>query len=72
LDNIALVDRGIEKVCKLIDEYYEDSLTSFVFTADHGMGDRGRGLLKRPESLMNSTFLKVLTVTAILTILAPL
>ncbi|KAK5582661.1 hypothetical protein RB653_004246 [Dictyostelium firmibasis] len=41
-DNIALVDRGIEKIVKLIEEFYgNDGKTAYVFTADHGMSNRG-------------------------------
>ncbi|KAN0031977.1 hypothetical protein ACTFIV_005850 [Dictyostelium citrinum] len=41
-NNIALVDRGIEKIVKLIEDFYgNDGKTAFVFTADHGMSNRG-------------------------------
>ena len=41
LHNIQIVDRGIEKVCKVIEDFYGDGQTAFVFTADHGMSDWG-------------------------------
>ena len=45
MHNIKVVDDGIRKVVKLIEEYYRhDGKTAYVFTADHGMSNRG-GLL---------------------------
>jgi len=42
LRNIASVDGGIEASVKLIEDYYgHDQRTGYVFTADHGMNDRG-------------------------------
>lgn len=41
LHNIKVVDRGIEEITKLIDDFYADGKTAFVFTADHGMTDWG-------------------------------
>lgn len=42
LDNIKLVDRGVEEMVQLIENFYgNDGKTSYVFTADHGMNNRG-------------------------------
>jgi phosphatidylinositol glycan class N len=41
LHNIKVVDRGVEEITNLIDEFYGDGKTAFVFTADHGMTDWG-------------------------------
>ncbi|CAG8609020.1 6661_t:CDS:10 [Rhizophagus irregularis] len=42
IDNIKVVDEGINKAVRLIEEYYgHDGKTSYVFTADHGMSNRG-------------------------------
>lgn len=41
LHNIQIVDRGVQELTKLIDEFYNDDKTAFVFTADHGMSDWG-------------------------------
>ncbi|KAJ5734322.1 GPI ethanolamine phosphate transferase 1 [Penicillium malachiteum] len=41
LNNIKVVDRGAQAVTKLIEEFYGDDKTAFVFTADHGMNDLG-------------------------------
>lgn len=41
LHNIQIVDRGVKEITKLIDEFYNDDQTAFVFTADHGMSDWG-------------------------------
>lgn len=41
IENILAVDKGIEEVVKLIEDFYKDDKTAYVFTADHGMADRG-------------------------------
>ncbi|KAJ5480871.1 GPI ethanolamine phosphate transferase 1 [Penicillium diatomitis] len=41
LNNIKVVDKGIQAVNKLMDDFYGDEKTAFVFTADHGMNDMG-------------------------------
>ena len=41
LHNIKVVDQGVREMTKLIEDFYGDSKTAFVFTADHGMSDWG-------------------------------
>lgn len=41
LHNIKIVDQGVEEITKLVEEFYGDDKTAFVFTADHGMSDWG-------------------------------
>ena len=41
LHNIKVVDQGVEEITKLIDDFYGDDQTAYVFTADHGMSDWG-------------------------------
>ena len=41
LHNIQIVDQGVEKMTKLIEDFFGDHETAFVFTADHGMSDWG-------------------------------
>jgi len=41
LHNIKIVDEGVMRMTKLIEDYYGDGKTAFVFTADHGMSDMG-------------------------------
>ncbi|KAJ0289624.1 Glycosyl phosphatidyl inositol anchor synthesis [Colletotrichum noveboracense] len=41
LRNIQVVDQGVQKITELIDGFYADDRTAFVFTADHGMSDWG-------------------------------
>ncbi|KAH0558997.1 Glycosyl phosphatidyl inositol anchor synthesis [Trichoglossum hirsutum] len=41
LHNIKIVDRGVEQMTTLIENFYGDGKTAFVFTADHGMSDWG-------------------------------
>ncbi len=41
LHNIKVVDQGVQEITKLIDDFYGDGETAYVFTADHGMSDWG-------------------------------
>ncbi|UKZ73458.1 Glycosyl phosphatidyl inositol anchor synthesis [Trichoderma virens FT-333] len=41
LHNIQIVDKGVQEVTDLIQKFYADDRTAFVFTADHGMSDWG-------------------------------
>ncbi|KAG0324194.1 Glycosyl phosphatidyl inositol anchor synthesis [Dissophora globulifera] len=41
LNNIKIVDAGIKKVTEQLRAFYNDDKTAYVFTADHGMGNRG-------------------------------
>ncbi|KAI4274124.1 MAG: hypothetical protein LQ337_004177 [Flavoplaca oasis] len=41
LHNIKIVDQGVREITKLVDDFYGDGKTAYVFTADHGMSDWG-------------------------------
>ncbi|KAK4176012.1 Phosphatidylinositolglycan class N-domain-containing protein [Triangularia setosa] len=41
LHNIKVVDQGVKEISELIEDFYRDDRTAFVFTADHGMSDWG-------------------------------
>lgn len=41
LHNIKVVDQGVKEITELIDRFYNDGRTAYVFTADHGMSDWG-------------------------------
>lgn len=41
LHNIKVVDQGVQEVSELVNKFYGDDRTAFVFTADHGMSDWG-------------------------------
>lgn len=41
LHNIKVVDQGVQEITQLIEDFYADDETAFVFTADHGMSDWG-------------------------------
>ncbi|KAK4165184.1 Phosphatidylinositolglycan class N-domain-containing protein [Cladorrhinum sp. PSN259] len=41
LNNIKVVDNGVKQVAQLIEDFYKDDRTAFIFTADHGMSDWG-------------------------------
>ncbi|XP_055548458.1 GPI ethanolamine phosphate transferase 1 isoform X2 [Wyeomyia smithii] len=41
-ENLVLVDKGIEEIVRIIDQITNnDRRTSYIFTSDHGMTDRG-------------------------------
>ena len=52
IDNLKLVDSGIKEMVDLIDSYYGDKKTAFVFTSDHGMTDWGSHGAGLPEETM--------------------
>lgn len=41
MHNIKMVDKGVEEITSIINDFYGDDQTAFVFTADHGMSDWG-------------------------------
>ncbi|KAF7189328.1 GPI ethanolamine phosphate transferase 1, partial [Pseudocercospora fuligena] len=41
LRNIQIVDKGVQGITEIINNFYNDDGTAFVFTADHGMSDWG-------------------------------
>ncbi|KAF1987568.1 PigN-domain-containing protein [Aulographum hederae CBS 113979] len=41
LHNIKVVDKGVKEVTDLVEGYFADGQTAFIFTADHGMSDWG-------------------------------
>lgn len=41
LNNIKVVDQGVKEITKIVEDFYGDEKTAFVFTADHGMSDYG-------------------------------
>ena len=41
LHNIKIVDEGVREITELMDKFYGDDETAYVFTADHGMSDWG-------------------------------
>lgn len=45
LNNVKVVDKIAERVYHLLEDYYRDNRTSYIFTADHGMSDKGLLLL---------------------------
>jgi len=41
LNNVKVVDQIAESVYNLMENYFKDNQTAYVFTADHGMSDKG-------------------------------
>ncbi|KAF7633921.1 Sulfatase domain-containing protein [Meloidogyne graminicola] len=41
LENIRIVDKGIERIVNLFENYFNDKRTVYLFTSDHGMTDWG-------------------------------
>lgn len=75
LNNIKVVDAGIEDVVRKLNQFYDnDGRTAFVFTADHGMSNRGRSffvhsLAARLENLKRLLWtIQAITVTVTQTI----
>jgi phosphatidylinositol glycan class N len=41
LNNVKVVDEIAERMYSLMESYFNDNQTAYVFTADHGMSDKG-------------------------------
>ncbi|PKA57925.1 phosphatidylinositol glycan, class N [Apostasia shenzhenica] len=41
LNNVKVVDQIAENVYNLVESYFKDKKTAYIFTADHGMSDKG-------------------------------
>lgn len=41
LHNLKVVDKGVQEITELMDRFYNDGKTAYIFTADHGMSDWG-------------------------------
>ncbi|KAL5725280.1 hypothetical protein ACHQM5_008440 [Ranunculus cassubicifolius] len=41
LNNVKVVDSIAERVYNLVEDFFKDNQTAYVFTADHGMSDKG-------------------------------
>ena len=52
IENLRLVDKGVQNIVNLFNSYYRDSKTVFVFTSDHGMTDWGSHGAGLPEETM--------------------
>ncbi len=52
MDNLKFVDTNIKEICELINDYYGDEKTAFVFTSDHGMTDWGSHGAGLPDETM--------------------
>jgi phosphatidylinositol glycan class N len=40
-ENVAFVDAGVKEAVAMIDKFYGDDKTAYIFTSDHGMSDAG-------------------------------
>ena len=52
IENLALVDSRIKETVALIQSYFEDDKTAYVFTSDHGMTDWGSHGAGLPDETM--------------------
>ncbi|KAK7855978.1 gpi ethanolamine phosphate transferase 1 [Quercus suber] len=41
LNNVKVVDSIAERVYHMVEDHFKDSRTAYIFTADHGMSDKG-------------------------------
>jgi phosphatidylinositol glycan class N len=39
--NIELVDAGVQRSVRLVNDFFGDNKTAFIFTSDHGMTNWG-------------------------------
>jgi phosphatidylinositol glycan class N len=51
-DNLKYVDEEIKKVVEMIESYFNDEKTAYVFTSDHGMTDWGSHGAGLPDETM--------------------
>lgn len=51
LNNVKVVDHVAESVYNLVQDYFKDNRTAYIFTADHGMSDKGRNMVYTTLSL---------------------
>lgn len=42
LENLIAIEKGIKEIEQLVESYYSDNRTAYVFTSDHGMTDWGK------------------------------
>ncbi|KAK5639626.1 hypothetical protein RI129_012118 [Pyrocoelia pectoralis] len=52
IENIKVVDQGIEEIVQIVDNYFNDNMTAYIFTSDHGMtnwGSHGDGSKNETE-----------------------
>jgi phosphatidylinositol glycan class N len=40
LENIDIVDHGVQRLYELFEQYYGDGQTTYIFTSDHGMHNK--------------------------------
>ena len=52
IDNLRLVDREIERTVSMVESYFGDNKTVYVFTSDHGMTDWGSHGAGLPDETM--------------------
>lgn len=45
LNNVKVVDNIAKRVYDLVEDYFKDNQTAYIFTADHGMSDKGSKLV---------------------------
>ena len=41
LNNVKVVDSIAERVYHMVEDHFKDNCTAYIFTADHGMSDKG-------------------------------
>lgn len=41
LNNVKVVDSIAERVYHMVEDHFKDNRTAYIFTADHGMSDKG-------------------------------
>ncbi|XP_050437508.1 GPI ethanolamine phosphate transferase 1 [Adelges cooleyi] len=52
LDNLVVIENGVKETVELLESFYNDNRTAYIFTSDHGMtdwGSHGDGLPSETE-----------------------
>lgn len=60
--NLIEVDKGVSKIVALFNERFTDGKTAFVFTADHGMSNKGMDFINQNVSIENELISEIFKI----------
>lgn len=69
LNNVKVVDNIAARVYNLVEDYFKDNRTAYIFTADHGMSDKGEDycILHYSDTGMCNLYMFICALYALLT-----